>query len=359
MGRKFRREAFINREEETGQVLSLIDSGSGLVLYAPRRFGKTWFAKNLQAILTQEKTPSLWLDLFSIVTVKGLVKRINEEIANAFELEITTYVKKFLASFATSFSFNIGGAGLEFHPKNQEEMWEVLYETLLNVERNAMKKVVIFIDEVQELAKLDSKSENIIRTAMQHQEKTRYVFLGSRRSVINDLFFERGHPLFNSSRRFNLSKLLPTNQTEKYIKSAFIKSGKDISPQALVRVIESSKLHPFYVQLICSELWNRCKEDISPQLVNETVHALVAENSYFYQTILDNLNSQYARTVLKMLLAGELNYSAENLLKWEISSPASLSKTIKKLEDREVIVKLENEYMIFDPLFETFLKNLH
>jgi len=74
--------------------------------------------------------------------------------------------------------------------------------------------------------------------------------------------------------------------------------------------------------------------------------------------MIESTHSKYTLTVLRMLMSNELSYNARNLAKWEVKSPASLAKTLKKLEEEEVIVKSEKGYRILDPLFEEYLIRL-
>lgn len=357
IGKEFKKEAFIDRENETREALEIINSSNNLVLYAPRRFGKTWFAKNVELSLRKRNVKSIWIDFFSTVTVKQFISRFNEEISSVFSMSITDYLKKFLSEHVGNFSLNLAGATLELKTSSNEEVWEILYKTLSNFDLNLDEKLVVFMDEAQEMLRLGSEFEKILRTAIQHQKNTSYVFLGSRKSLLEKLFFEREHPLFNSALKFDLSKNLPEKETVEFLKSVFEKGGKKISDTAIQLIVKYSRLHPFYLQLIGFEVWNT-GNSINEVNVMECVSHLVERNGYFYRTLIENLNSKYTLTILKMISNGEFSYSAEELMKWEIKSPASISKVIENLKEREIILEIDGKYSIADPFFEEFIQRV-
>jgi hypothetical protein len=357
IGKEFRKESFIDREEETKEALKIIESSNNLVLYAPRRFGKTWFAKNMELSLKEMNVKSIWIDFFSTVTVKQFISRFNEEISSIFEMNIVEYLKKFLSEHVGNFSLNIGGATLELRTNSDEEVWEILYKTLSSFDSKLNDKLVIFMDEAQEMTRLGRKFEKILRTAIQHQRNTSYVFLGSRKSLLEKLFFEREHPLFNSALKFDLSKNLPESETVEFLKDAFKSSGKKITDEAIHSIVEYSKLHPFYLQIISFEVWNS-GNSIDETDVERCVANLVERNGYFYRTLIENLNSKYTLTILKMISNEEFSYSARELIKWEIKSPASISKVVENLKEREIILEIDGKYTIADPIFERFIQTI-
>ncbi len=357
VGREFKKDAFIDREEETKEVLKIIKSSNNVVLYAPRRFGKTWFAKNLEEVLKAEKINSMWIDMFSTVTIKQFIARFNQEASSTLKMNLLDYIKKYLSDHISSFSINIAGTNLEFKPSSEEEIWEVLFKTFTVIQSKSNKKIVIFIDEVQEMIKMGEKFEGILRTAIQHQSDVNYVFLGSRKSIVEEIFFQKTHPLFKSAIKYDLSKYLPEVETRNFIIKSFEKTNKKISPSAVDSIVTFSKLHPFYVQLISSQVWDY-KDKIESKDVEWCVSNLISQNEYFFQNLIENINSKYALPILKMISSGEFSYSADNLIKWEIRSPASIAKVIKNLEEKEIIIKVNGKYFIEDPLFEEFIKKI-
>jgi len=356
IGKKFSEEGYVEREE-TPRVLELIRSGANVVLYAPRRCGKTWFGMALKEKLGKTCITCIWLDLFSVATVREFVESLNEEIIKSFKLGIKGYFSRFLDKYVGSFSVGVGGVSLSFSPRNEDEIYQVLKRSLESIEELSEGNAVVFIDEIQEVTRFDDRFLNVFRSVIQAQNVT-YVFLGSRRSVISRLFFETQNPMFKMVRKFELSIALPARQTREFIKEKFMKTGKKITDEGLSEILKRSALHPYYVQLISSEVWLRTKKVADISTVEEAVESLIHENSFLFQSMIESTHSKYTLTVLRMLMSDELSYNARNLAKWEVKSPASLAKTLKKLEDEEVIVKSEKGYRILDPLFEEYLIKL-
>ncbi len=357
IGREFKKEAFIDREKETEEVMKMIESSNNIVLYAPRRFGKTWFARNLSELMKDRGIDSVWIDMFSTVTVKQFISRLNEERAKILKLTPLEYVRKFFADHLSSFSVSAAGIGLEFKPSSEAEIWEILFKSLMVLETSESNGLIVFLDEAQEMAKMGKQFEGILRTVIQHQRKTVYIFLGSRNSIIEEIFFKKEHPLFKSAIKYDLSKYLPHDKTEEFIKTSFVNSGKAISNSAVETIIRFSKLHPLYVQLISSEVWN-FKDKIDESDVRECISKLLERNDYFFRNQIENINSKYALAVLKMIASDEFSYSAETQIKWEIKSPASISKLVDNLEEKEIILKVNGKYVIEDPIFEEFIKRM-
>lgn len=356
IGKQFSEDSYVEREEEP-RALELIRSGANIVLYAPRRCGKTWFGMALKKKLERDGIICIWLDLFSLATVKEFVESLNEEIVKSFKLGIKGYFTRFLSEHVGSFSVGISGVSLNFSPKSEEEIYQVLRRSLENIERISRGNAVVFIDEIQEVTRFDSRFLKVFRSVVQTQTVT-YVFLGSRRSVISRLFFETANPMFRMIRKLELSTVLPEERTRRFIERKFLGTGKRITEEGLSEILKRSALHPYYVQLISSEVWLRTREIADRSTVEEAVESLIQENSFLFESMIEKVRSKYTLTVLRMILSGELSYDAKNLAKWEIKSPASLAKTLKKLEEEEIVVKSEEGYRILDPLFEGYLREL-
>ncbi len=83
---------FIDREEELQEIHSTIESGNNLILYAPRRYGKTsLIMKVLRELNSNNK---VYLDFFSITSIESFIDVYLNKILQTQKSTIQAITKK-------------------------------------------------------------------------------------------------------------------------------------------------------------------------------------------------------------------------------------------------------------------------
>ncbi|QIV78567.1 ATP-binding protein [Fervidobacterium pennivorans subsp. keratinolyticus] len=357
IGRAYSPESFVDRVDEYCDLLEGVKSGNNVVVIAPRRFGKTWF---LQKFSVESGFSCLYVDLFGVYSVRGLVNTLVEQI---FEIlrrkDLMAFFVNYLKNLPFSIQFNLGFVGVSFSKEVDNEMLlGGLYELLNRVQRELNERLVIVLDEFQAYKNVHKNLAESLRSYIQSAENVGFVFSGSFKHMLEQLFFENSGILYHSCLKVDLNPLLPEDDCVEYLVRQFGRTGKVISPDLAKEVYTKTKGHPYYLQLFGYELWSRTQAEVDFEDVEDAFNNIVEKESYNYDILVETLGYKYVKNALKLVAeqSGEL-FSSGTLEGYDIPNSSALSKVLRKLSEYGIVEKLgRGRYEIVDPVFEEYAR---
>ncbi len=259
-------DGFCNRVEELDRLKKNIHKGTHTVLISPRRYGKTSLA--LRAI-ELSKLPSANIDLFmksdesAIITefLSGVSGLISKTI-NATELALKK-VESLLKNI--TISMKLGKFGFEFqltpqttdHKKNLKLLLVGLDELLAKLNKHA----IIFIDEIQAISgsPFCDEVESSLRFVAQKTKNISFIFSGSSRHLLSQMFNDRSRPLYKLCHTMTLHRISATHY-ESFINKLSIKTWKKpFSKEVLQEIFCCTKLHSYYMNILCGYLFEQVR----------------------------------------------------------------------------------------------------
>jgi AAA+ ATPase superfamily predicted ATPase len=355
-GRHYDPDCFIDREREYSQLLSAVQSGNNVVVVAPRRFGKTWL---LQKFVAESGFQCIYLDLLSVISVRDLCAKM---ISKSFELlklnDPVKFITEYLKNLSRYVSFSIGTDGLSFTLGKDIDEESLLSESYRLLEKlgDLLAPLIVCIDEFQSYRTVSEKLPGSIRGFFQTTPNVIFVFSGSIRHMIEELFFQSKGLMYHCGVKLDLSSFLPKEKVTDYLVRKFEGSGKRISSSIAERFCAITKGHPYYVQIMAYELWNTCLKEATEKDLGEALNQLISRERHTYDMALDMLGQKYVRKVLIMIACNKDIFSIEALREFEIPNPSIANKTVKKLIELGFVEKLSRgNYEIIDPIFEEYI----
>ena len=156
-----------------------------------------------------------------------------------------------------------GGVGISFgvgaSPQDVDATIEELLALPGRIAEERDRQVVLVLDEFQEVLALDTDLPRLFRSVFQTQPAVAHVFLGSRRSLMRRLFVESAEPLFRSARMVELGPL-PADWLAPWAHERFERTGRGIEEEALARLLDTTRGHPYQTQELLSFTWARTPE---------------------------------------------------------------------------------------------------
>jgi len=348
---------FVDREDDIAELKSALLSGQSIVLFSPRKMGKTSLI--LEMFRQVEKARCVYIDLWQINSTHELASRIINRVVAATYTSIERLgrdLKFLLKSIRPKISLERDNRiSLEF---TKEESKDTLIDSLDFAERVAKKKgikIIVAFDEFQEIERLDGlRLERLFRSTLQHHKHVSYIFAGSERNLIEVIFGEKNQPFYRFAKH---KELKPIEKTilKNFIKRKFSRSEKSIDIKAISWITEFSGGIPYYVQHICHEVWYASGKKADINLVNKTLyHKIIPALSSGFQKIWDRIKSDYQRLLL-IALANEKEpaiYSHGFIKKYDLKSPGHVRKALESLEKARLIEK----DAIWDSFFQEWVK---
>jgi AAA+ ATPase superfamily predicted ATPase len=220
------------------------------------------------------------------------------------------------------------------------------------------KRVIVFFDEFQEVEKLkDIRFESLLRSKIQHQQNTNYLFLGSRTHLLQAMFNEKNRPFYHSTSQMTIGSL-PKQESIEFLQTKFALSNITIDEETANYLIAVAADIPYYIQLLASEVWQDTV-NYQPVITKDTIDAsakkaLLHKNDYYME--LFEHQSKSRKQLLKALTVERKNiFSIEYIQKHRLPASATLQRAMKELINAGIIEKTGNEYFFTDPFFSMYV----
>ena len=358
--------AFCDRKEEIKELLRDIENGQNVIIFSPRRYGKTSLIKEVLRKAKRRGILTFYVDLYPAITkqkfietyAKGIAKGITgtrESILRAIRNLLPRLIPKIV----------IRGEGLpdfEFDFDRTKGM-EPLLDDLLNTVKNkadAEKKIAVLVfDEFQEITNYgDSEIERKMRSTFQSHHNVSYIFMGSKRHLMNELFYNPNRPFYKSGKHLPLQKI-DRKEFIKFIKEKFELGKYGMETNSLESILDITQCHPYYTQMLSHIIWEG-EEDtkkISKASINRAIDKLLSRESGSYLSIWET-STQKQKQLLEALVksTGKEIFSGDFISKYNLVSASSVQKAVKALLDRELIERENETYAFADIFFKLWIE---
>jgi len=367
-GKEVEGDNFCDREGETKELCRDIFNSQNVIIFSQRRFGKTSLVKRVLNICRKKGIITIYVDLFPALSEEDFVNFYGKAILEATQGKVkstlakaTTFFKKLRPTATVEPSGNISwGVDMKGH-----EIMPALEDVLESINRviyHKKKKAVVCFDEFQQIGLFKTdKIQKMMRSVMQRHHNISYIFMGSKKHLIFDIFNNPNKPFYKSGKSFPLKKI-EDDKILKFVSKKFEQTRIKISDELIKEVIHKSESHPYYIQYLCHIVWERAvdKKRVSKQDILECINTLLMRESSTYEVCWDSLTIRQRQTLIA-LAKGEKSeqiYSEEYRKKHSLGTTSTLDRTLKSLIDKDLIDKEKGSYSIIDVFFKKWLDSL-
>ena len=361
------KDAFCNRQKELADLVKAMKNSERLFVYSERRIGKTSLIRQALERLPKRQFLSAYIDLwptdgeesFAIASAKAIA----ESMASTADRMLET-ARQFFGRLTPSISADAAGnPQISFEFARSGIKTPDLVEVLSAPGKIAAKRerrVVIVFDEFQRILEYSSDlAERSLRTAIQNQKGVSYIFLGSRKHLIQEMFVDQSRPLYRAGGHYPLGPI-STQDWLPFIRDRFRGSDKLISDSLIRSICQRTGGHPFYTQHLCHAIWEIC--ETGSQVTEETIECatrlLLDRESYAYTALWESLAPNQRRFL--MGIAGEPEgvkvFASDFLQRYNLRSPSNVQRAVEALLTRDVIDRSNGSYVIGDPFFKIWIK---
>ena len=354
------KEQLVDRERELAELSAAARTGQAVMLYGPRRYGKTSLARVLAERLQQEwAITSIYVDLWGVTSLADIVNVLGRAYAVASGAE---RMQRFLADLLKSlgFSVSLGGAVSVSRaaPAQNGSDRSALRDLLAVPQRMAARsqagRLLMVLDEFGEIFHVPGEPDALMRSAFQAMPDVSFVFMGSKRSLMDALFTERQRPFYNFGRRMELGRL-PFDALGAFIEQRFTAGGKRIMPAAVDLLLTLTDGHPYRAQQIAFHTFNLASkgQETDEEVVLAAKEAALDETAAEFRAILDGMTP--ARRAVYVAISREPTvelHSRPYLQRHGIRSSGSLDSALQSLADAGDVELVTGQIPVpTDPLF--------
>jgi hypothetical protein len=363
-------EAFTDREDELRELTADMRNGQNVLVYAPRRYGKSSLVLRAAQQAMQRRALVGYCDVMKTPTKErfaaALAKTIYADIASlagqAFERAAELF--RNLRVRPTMEVDSDGTLRFTFHPGRRkadiDETIERLLELLGELAAERKRRVVIIFDEFQEIVSLDPKFPNLLRAVFQAQPEVSHVYLGSKRHILERIFNDRNEPFWRSAKQLEIGMIEPA-EFAPFLHDRFAGSGKGISDDALERLFEITGGHPYGTQELAYFAWELVapgSEAAVADVDEALTRVLRSERNHFAQ-LWDE--APHPQRLLMLALAEEPSgsvYSAGYHERHELPRNPTLQTALAGLIRKELVGRgADGDYCVIEPFLADWLRS--
>ena len=355
---------FCDRVEESAQLEKSLTNQLNVVLTSSRRMGKTSlvdFVFNKPAISDEYIT--IFVDILQTTTFREFIFSLGTAVFDAVASRSEKWRKQFV-TFMKSLSGSFGYDPIQNTPTFDVRLGDIqlpeytlreIFQYLESVD----KRCLVVIDEFQQITRYPEKNvEEILRTHIQKLSNANFVFSGSRRRLMEEMFFSAKRPFYHSAKPLRLEAINQDVYFD-FAQSHFQQAGKDISKEAFTYVYETFWGVTLYVQRLMKDAYidtlpgTTCDIDMVKRLtdnyIRENDSHLREQLSFVTEAQKELLYAIHAEGQVQSITSSAFNR------KHRLRSPSSTQSAALKLLEYDLITRKEKTYSLSDPLMDLWL----
>ena len=355
---------FCDREQETADLTRMLVNGNNVALISPRRYGKTNLIRHCFAQPEiAEKYYTFVIDIYSTKSVADLVHRLGLSILEALKPLGRKAWEKFitvLSSVRSGISYDISG-----NPSWMMSIGDITTPTTTLEEifyylEHADKPCIVAIDEFQQITHYgDERIEATLRTHVQQCTNTHFIFSGSQRHLMGQMFTSPARPFYQSVSIYNLP-LLPEDKYVEFCVRLFEEYGKHLSQDVPHALYARFGGVTYYMQRVMNELFSRTLTDgiCTAENIEEAIHYIILTSASTYEDLMYQLpekQSLVLRAIAKEGKAQNLT-SGKFIKRHGLLSASSVKSAVPALLDKGLITSDKGVYQVYDKFLEIWLQ---
>ena len=359
---------FCDRQQETEFLRKQIENGRDVALISPRRLGKSgliqhFFAQND----IKEKYHVFFVDIYATTSLAEFVYTLGKEIYGQLKPQSTIWKEKFfqiITSFRVGFkldaisgapSFDLGLGDIQIPQTTLDEIFAYIDE--------ADKPCIIAIDEFQQIGEYTEKNvEALLRTKIQKCHRAQFIFSGSKRHVMSNMFNSPSKPFYQSAISMGLEPL-PIDIYADFANRLFNERDKHIKREAIEQVWRLYDGYTWFVQMIMNELFALTSVDETCQVdrIDEARWNVIIAQEQSYKDLLSKLSPRQKMVLQAIAKEGVAQNitSGKFIKKYNLNSASSVQSAVKLLLKSDLLTQTEKGYRVYDFFLSEWLATVY
>ena len=363
IGRYVDKQYFCDREKDTETLVKHILNGRNVALISPRRLGKSGLIHHTFAQdVIKDRYTTIYVDIYATKDLCEMVKALSEAIVKAVGQKKSWHEKffSFIKSLRVGFhidavsgepSFDIGIGDIENPDKTIRELFDYM--------EASEKPCILAIDEFQQIREYpQTNTEAFIRSLVQQCSRTSFIFCGSKRQTMTDIFYSPAKPFFQSVISQSL-KPIPMKTYVEFAGRMFSQRGKILDRAAAEAIYRMFDGCTWYMQMMMNEMFALTKEGMTctTEYIDFAWDNIIMAQEDRYQAILYGLapkQKQLLQAIARDRIVEGIT-SSDFVKRHRLVSASSVQAALKPLLKNDIVTCEEGIYRIYDYFFADYL----
>lgn len=355
-------EYFCDRQEETSMLTTLLTNGNHVALISPRRMGKTGLLHHCFAQpQIQDRYYTFLIDIYATKNLQDLVFQMGRSIVSRLKSRGQEAIDKFLmfvTSLRTGISFdgqgnaswNLGVGDIKSPSFTLEEIFSYL--------KAADRHCIVAIDEFQSINDYPEQNvEELLRTYVQDCRNAVFVFSGSQKHMMSEMFSSPARPFYQSTSMMFL-KPVALSAYESFAQHHFQKADKKLDDDVVRAIYQRFDGTTWYIQKVLNQLFATSNHVVASD-VDKAVTQIILQNEEAYKDTLFQLTVKQRDLLVAVGREGKATQitGMSFVNRYHLSSASSVQKAALLLTEKQLLTQQQGVYEVYDKfLAEWFQK---
>ena len=361
-------QLFCDRTEEADRLTKSLLNGNDVVLFSPRRMGKTELILHVfDQKEIQKNYYTFFVDILHTTSLREFTFFFGKEVfrvlqsASGKALERLVSLLKSLQGKITydavtgqpSFGLSIGDI----------QRPEYTLEEIFTYLDNAGKPCLVAIDEFQQIVEYEDKNvEALLRGYVQRMSNCHFIFAGSKRIIMNEMFQSPARPFYKSADPMELKSIAMSVYADFVVRN-FEDYGKKIDKSAVAYIHTLFQGYTFYMQKTFNEAFASTPSggECTMQTISAALDDILLMNEVQFAETLSMLTENQKRVLAA--IAAEVRVkrvnTAEFLGKYKLPTASAVNAALRKLLKEDILTVEMKEYSIPDKFLWLWINRMY
>ena len=357
-------ELFCDRQKESALLMKSVSNQENVVLISPRRVGKTgliYHCFNQPDI--RDNFITISIDILHTTSFQEFIKELGTAVFNTIAKR-SEYLTKLFITTLRSLSGSFGIDPVTFMPTfdlklGQINMPEYTLDEIFTYLEKADKPCIVAIDEFQQITRYqDSNIEALLRGRIQKLVNTHFIFAGSERRMMNEMFFSDKRPFFQSATLLQLEPIDLTVYTN-FAVQQFVAANKNIEPEAIEWAYNTFDGVTLYIHKLLHDTFADTLSGSTCTLtvMKQAAEQLLQQNSKRLQELLAYVTEQQKELLYAIAADRYVQRitSSDFVKRHHLKSASAVQSAVKRLLDFDLITEQHKSFSISDPLLRIWI----
>ena len=356
-------EYFCDRQEETSMLTTLLTNGNHVALISPRRMGKTGLLHHCFAQpQIQDRYYTFLIDIYATKNLQDLVFQMGRSIVSRLKSRGQEAIDKFLmfvTSLRTGISFdgqgnaswNLGVGDIKSPSFTLEEIFSYL--------KAADRHCIVAIDEFQAINDYPEQNvEELLRTYVQDCRNAVFVFSGSQKHMMSEMFSSPARPFYQSTSMMFL-KPVALSAYESFAQHHFQKADKKLDDDVVRTIYQRFDGTTWYIQKVLNQLFATSNHVVASD-VDKAVTQIILQNEEAYKDTLFQLTVKQRDLLVAVGREGKATQitGMSFVNRYHLSSASSVQKAALLLTEKQLLTQQQGVYEVYDKFLAEWLQKM-
>ena len=360
-------ECFCDRRLETQKIIRALTNGDNICLMSPRRMGKS---KLIQFCYDRPELKegyyTFYIDILHTSSLAEFTyifgQKVFETLRSQSDRMLRTLIQG-LQSLNAKFGFDVGSNMPTFSIELGDIVRpEYTLNEIFTCLEMADKPCVVAFDEFQQICKYPEKNvEALLRSHIQHLSNVNFVFAGSERHLISEMFLSSAKPFYNSTRQVELFPIVPEEYLP-FVVKWFHAFRKEIETEDVRKVYLLFEGNTYCMQRTFHEAFVNTSSEgsCSLDIIYKSIADIIEDNGHAYSRMLSQIPVRQKELLYAIAQEGksEKVTGGAFIKRHALLSASSVQAAVKKLMELDMITLDNGFYTIPDRFLALYIRKL-